>query len=117
MKSDYTNGMLRFRVTGEIDHHSALGVREVIDEEAQRHDPRVVVIDLGGIEFMDSSGLGLILGRYTRLRDRGIPLKIENPTKQIERILGMAGVDKLIPIVRTEKTEKKERKKKEVKLQ
>ena len=52
---------------------------------------------------MDSSGLGLILGRYTKIRDLQGSMKIEDPSKEIEKILTLAGVDRLIPIVKTGK--------------
>jgi stage II sporulation protein AA (anti-sigma F factor antagonist) len=86
-------------IDGDIDHHSAKYIRETIDKEIFLTRPRVMVLELSEVDFMDSSGLGLILGRYTRMREVGGLLKLSNPTPQTVKILALAGVDKLIPIV------------------
>ena len=102
LKSEYRNGLLYLKPTGEIDHHTAKTLREKIDRDIYFYHPRVAVIALSGISFMDSSGLGLILGRYTKLSDMGGKLKLENPTTEILKILRLAGVDKLIEILWTD---------------
>ena len=93
-------------IDGDIDHHSAKYIREAIDREIFLTRPTVMVLELSRVDFMDSSGLGLILGRYTRMKEiRGI-LKLSRPTPQIIKILTLAGVDKLIPIIhQTEEVE------------
>ncbi|MBQ9468824.1 MAG: anti-sigma factor antagonist [Clostridia bacterium] len=101
VSTSYSAGVLSVRLTGEIDHHSAASVRETIDRDLYTYAPRTIKLMLGGVEFMDSSGIGLILGRYTRLKEREAVLLIEDPTPQVERILVMAGIDRLIRIVRT----------------
>ena len=103
MYSEYCNNILSFKITGEIDHHSAPKVREQMDKDIFFFRPKCVILTLSGIDFMDSSGLGLILGRYTKIRDLGGVLKIEDPTKDIGKILKLAGVDKLIPIIYSNK--------------
>lgn len=101
-ESEFCNGILCFRLTGEIDHHTAPYVREQMDKDLWFYRPKSVILILDGIEFMDSSGLGLILGRYNKAKELGATVKIENPTAEIEKILKLAGVERLIPIVRTE---------------
>ena len=86
-------------IDGDIDHHSAKYIRETIDKEIFLTRPRVMILELSEVDFMDSSGLGLILGRYTRMREIGGLLKLSNPTPQTVKILALAGVDKLIPIM------------------
>ena len=86
-------------IDGDIDHHSAKYIRETIDKEIFHARPRVMILELSEVDFMDSSGLGLILGRYTRMREIGGMLKLSNPTSQTVKILALAGVDKLIPIM------------------
>ena len=86
-------------IDGDIDHHSAKYIRETIDKEIFLTRPRVMILELSEVDFMDSSGLGLILGRYTRMREVGGLLKLSNPTPQTVKILALAGVDKLIPIM------------------
>ena len=92
------NGALIVRVTGDIDHHSAIGLREEIDGELERSSPKEMILDLGGTDFMDSSGLGLILGRVRKTGERGIRLTLLNPSEQIIRILRLAGVERSLNI-------------------
>ena len=113
VESEFCNGMLNLRLSGEIDHHSAAAVREQMDRDIWFFRPALVVLSLDGVDFMDSSGLGLILGRYTRVRDLQGNMKLENPTPEIEKILRLAGVDKLIPIIRREKPKSRSKKQKE----
>ena len=94
----WSGDTLTVHLTGEIDHHAAAAVRETIDREICRVRPKTTVLDLSGIEFMDSSGLGLILGRYTKARELGTEVIIKNPSKRTEKIFRMAGADKFIKI-------------------
>lgn len=94
----YHNGALRVNLIGEIDHHSARTVREEIDKELFFYRAKVVLMDLSGIDFMDSSGLGLILGRYTKVIELGGKLKLLNPSTNVMKILELAGTEKIIPI-------------------
>jgi stage II sporulation protein AA (anti-sigma F factor antagonist) len=98
VKIEYTNNTLYVRLYGDIDHHSAKYIREEVDRSIYRYQPPTVIIDLSKVEFMDSSGLGLILGRYTKINMLGGILKVANPTDKIEEMLKLAGTDKLFPI-------------------
>lgn len=104
LTSDLTSGVLTFRVTGEIDHHGAKFLREKMDEQIYYERPGKIVIDLSDISFMDSSGLGLLLGRYTKARDLGAAFSLRNPTAEIMRILALAGADKLLTVERSDKS-------------
>ena len=64
--------ILTVKLKSEIDHHIAAGVREQIDEKMYSLLPRAIVFDLSEVNFMDSSGLGLVLGRYTKALELGI---------------------------------------------
>lgn len=80
---------------GEIDHHSARSLRERIDNELYANRPEVFVLDLSGIDFMDSSGLGLLLGRYQRATEMGCEMKLSGCTERTKKILSLAGADRL----------------------
>ena len=97
---------LMIEIEGDVDHHTAKYIRSEIDKAIFYYRPQVALLNVGNVDFMDSSGLGLILGRYTRMKEiRGI-LKLSRPTPQIIKILTLAGVDKLIPIIhQTEEVE------------
>ncbi len=86
------------RVLGDVDHHTSVGLREEIDRQLAASAPRRLVLDLSGTEFMDSSGLGLILGRYRKAQEAGCELVLLRPTSAILRILHLAGVDGMLTI-------------------
>ena len=90
---------------GEIDHHSASGVRGEMDERILEERPKKTVLDLSAIEFMDSSGLGLIMGRYALMQKLGGELTLRNPHKRIVKIFELAGLGRMVRI-EEEKEEK-----------
>lgn len=96
----WANDRLTATLRGEIDHHSAKSVREEIDHAMYLYRPKILALDLSGISFMDSSGLGLILGRYTKQKALGGKLVLANPTPAIWKLLTLSGADKLCPIER-----------------
>lgn len=116
IEPEYDLRQVLFRIHGEIDHHGAKRVREQIDEEIARHHPLTVRIDLGNVSFMDSAGLGLMLGRYTRISEYGGKLILLDPTPAIMKILSLAGADKLFPIEFTARVAKRETQDEEVRL-
>ncbi len=83
-------------LTGELDHHSAAPLRAELDALLRDDGISRLVLDLGGVSFMDSSGLGVVLGRYKILKARGGSLHITGASKPVERILKMAGVYALL---------------------
>lgn len=101
MKAYSTDGNLIVSLEGEIDHHCAAEIREGLDRLIAENKPKNLVLELADIDFMDSSGLGLVLGRYRRLNDIGSKMYIKNPAPRTEKILCMAGVDKLIKIIKS----------------
>lgn len=98
---DTVNSVLTLLPRGEIDHHSAPLIRAEADALIERHAPRVLVLDLSHITFCDSSGLGLIMGRYKKVVALGGRLIVLDPTPEISRIIALSGLDKLIPTERS----------------
>ncbi len=90
---------------GEIDHHNALRLRSELDELIARDHPSLVILDLSDIEFMDSSGLGLIMGRYALLQKTGGTLRLRNPNERILKIFQLANLGRMIAIEEKEKEE------------
>lgn len=88
------------RLDGEIDHHTAKGVREKIDFEIENNSPKILVLDFSDVTFMDSSGIGLIMGRYKQMKNIGGEVKIKNPSPNTLRVLKLAGMDRLAKIER-----------------
>ena len=104
---DSESASLKITLRGEIDHHSAVAVRSSIDEKLYEYRPRHAVMDLSRIDFMDSSGLGLIMGRYALMQKLGGDFLISEPNERVMRIFELAGMGRII------KVEKNDRKKEE----
>lgn len=86
------------RIAGEIDHHTTPGIREEIDGYLEENRPHRLILDLGATTFMDSSGLGLILGRLRKAGEEKIDMVLVNPNQSILKILRLAGVEKMLDI-------------------
>ena len=97
-ESDYSNGLLVVRIVGEIDHHSAVEMRQGIDAEIFESRPRKLILDLSAVDFMDSSGLGLVLGRYAAVQKVEGELVVLNPSNRVMKILRLAGAERKIKI-------------------
>ncbi|MBO7403548.1 MAG: anti-sigma factor antagonist [Clostridia bacterium] len=93
-----TGKTLTVFLDGDIDHHTARLIRSRIDTKVYIQRPDELILDLSRVCFMDSSGLGLILGRYAKAVELGIAFKVANPSPQIRRILDLAGTERLIKI-------------------
>ena len=95
---DQQNRSLRITLRGEIDHHSAGAVRSQIDEKLYEFRPKLATMDLSKIDFMDSSGLGLIMGRYALMQKLGGELTLRNPHERIVQIFTLAGLQRMVKI-------------------
>lgn len=95
------DGVLRVELEGEIDHHSAVATRGEIDRLIYENRPARLELALSRIGFMDSSGLGLVMGRYALIKDLGGEMAVIDPSPAIMRIFKLAGMDRLIRIERT----------------
>lgn len=85
-------------LSGEIDHHSAADMREKIDSAIDCNMPSLLVLDFGGVSFMDSSGIGLVMGRYRALQSLGAKLHITGASPQIAKVMRLAGMDRLASV-------------------
>lgn len=97
---------LFMKVCGEIDHHAVKDTRMQVDGLIVKNHPKTLVMDLSQIDFIDSSGLGFVLGRYRKMNDLKGEVLVVNPARRVEEMLKLAGADKLIKIVRTTDSDK-----------
>ena len=88
-------------VGGEVDHHGAVSVRTGIDGILAARRPSMVYLDLSAVSFMDSSGLGLIMGRLAKAKEIGASLILRNPSARVTRMIRMAGLDRIIQTTKT----------------
>lgn len=95
---DTAGDIMLVRVRGEIDHHTAAVIRNGIDSALFEKRPRRLVLDMSAVTFMDSSGLGLIMGRLSVARELGGELTVKNPSEAIDRIIRLAGMEDVINI-------------------
>lgn len=90
--------LLVFKITDEIDDHSVQMIRRKADYEIERYMPKRVVFDFDSVTFMDSAGIGFIIGRYKFANMVGAKLEVANLTQSVKRIFEMSGILKLIPV-------------------
>lgn len=93
------NGTAVAQLSGEIDHHSTKELRAELDKFVITMQPETLAIDLSSITFMDSSGIGLIIGRYKLLKECGGKLEIRSPQPYIRRVLRLSGIERIVKIV------------------
>ena len=79
-------------LAGEIDHDAAQSLRIQLDDALVSRTPQTMILDFGGVGFMDSSGVGLILGRQRSARTLGTTLQIQHAPAQLRRVLQLAGI-------------------------
>lgn len=92
------------RLVGELDHHTADKVRMMLEEEIGRGDSRHLVLSLESLQFMDSSGIGVILGRYKQIKLKGGRMVICGVNPQVYRLLEMSGLFKIMAVYENEAT-------------
>lgn len=106
---DTAGSILSIHIRGEIDHHTSSAIRTGIDSTLFERRPQKLILDLSGVSFMDSSGLGLIMGRYSVMKELGGEMAVWNPSPETRAILTLAGMDRLVRIEYPQGAEPRER--------
>lgn len=83
-------------LSGEIDHHNAPEIRERIDECVIKKQPDKLVLDFEKVSFMDSSGIGLVMGRYRLVQDKGCKIAVMNLSQHAFKVMKLAGLEKIV---------------------
>lgn len=83
-------------ISGEVDHHAARKIMEELDRQMEVVLPRHVTVDLGGVSFMDSSGIAVLLRAYKCAGRQGGDVRVVNVPDQAGRVLRTAGLQRLI---------------------
>lgn len=97
IKSKIYKRTLYILLCGELDENSAIHARDKMDELFTGNNFSQIIIDLSELEFMDSTGIGVLIGRYNKMKSRNIPIFICNPSKQAEKIFKMTGLYEIMP--------------------
>ena len=91
-------GEVTAKLKGEIDHHHAAEFRRCLDDYICRNRPSLLRLDVSDVSFMDSSGLGLLMGRYALLKRTGGDLVLYKPSKEMMRIITLSGMERVLKI-------------------
>ena len=83
-------------LSGDIDHHTAKGIRMEIDDTIERLNPELLILDFSEVHFMDSSGIGLVLSKYQQLKNQGKELQVKGATGKVLKIFELSTVTKII---------------------
>ena len=92
------NRQLTITLTGELDHHAAKGLMDSIDRCIEQSLPTKTLLDLGGLTFMDSSGIAVLLRALRQMQQIGGTLRVTDIPAQPRRVLDAAGVGRLITL-------------------
>ena len=102
IETEVNRGTLVVRLKGELDHHSADAVKARIEQAIERGDAHHIVLSMKDLTFMDSSGLGVIIGRYKQITARGGKMVVCDVSPSIYRLFEMSGLFKILSILESE---------------
>jgi stage II sporulation protein AA (anti-sigma F factor antagonist) len=89
--------VLYILLNGELDEKTAEYTRISMEKCMENVSVARIVIDLANLRFMDSTGIGVLIGRYKKMQSKGVPIYIANPSTQAERIFKMTGLYQIMP--------------------
>lgn len=93
---------LIIKLKGELDHHSAEEFRKIFAVEWGKDGAQNLIVDFKEVTFMDSSGVGALIGRYKQVDRRGGKVAICNPSRMVARLIEMSGLLRIISVYRDE---------------
>ncbi len=98
IKYSIFNDRLCFYLIGELDEHYAKGAKDYLEAVINKN-PRYkkIVFNMQDLSFMDSTGIGMLLGRYKKLKKLGVDCFIENPKVNVEKVLELSGIYEIMP--------------------
>lgn len=97
IKNRIYNNTLYVILSGDLDEHSAYNIRITLDEIFDGQGFNQIIIDLSELDFMDSTGIGVLIGRYKKMKDKNLPIYICNPSAHAEKIFKMTGLYDIMP--------------------
>lgn len=99
LEFDINGTELTAKITGELDHHVAKELRETIDLKLATGVYNILVFDFTNLNFMDSSGIAVIMGRVKNLEAVGGKVKVRTTDSKILKILKIAGITKYVEVI------------------
>lgn len=98
LKFNKVDDKLVVTLVGELDHHSAEEVRVKIDDRIERDNIKKVIMDFKEVTFMDSSGIGVVIGRLKKINNRDGKVCITNINKRVDKVFTLSGLYKIITV-------------------
>lgn len=97
LKFKRKNKTLIIQISGEIDHHTAAELRRQTESAFEQMGGRNIIFGFQEVTFMDSSGIGVMIGRYKQIQSLGGRIAIACPNEKIEEIIRLSGLSRLLP--------------------
>ena len=88
-------------LSGELDHHTAKKVKDTVEEVIRNKGVMNLIFDLSSLSFMDSSGIGVVVGRYKLIKSIGGKVAIVSTSSHVDRLLTMSGIKRIIDVFKT----------------
>ncbi|AEB75697.1 anti-sigma F factor antagonist [Clostridium botulinum] len=98
LKFEEREDILIVHMDGELDHHTAEEVRNRLDDRIERNGVNRLIMDFLNVSFMDSSGIGVVIGRYKKVSTRGGKVCMIGATGAVKRVFELSGIFKIIPL-------------------
>ena len=98
-KTNISDGVITVTLEGDLDEKSAREAREYLDQTIREKRFESMILDFAQVPFMDSTGIGVLLGRYKRLKAEGIPLCVKGINPQIDKVVRVSGLYQIIKAV------------------
>lgn len=98
LEFDHSDEKLIIKLSGELDHHSAEEVRTKIDDRIEKNNSIKVIMDFSNVSFMDSSGIGVVIGRYKKVSMKKGILCIVDAKESVKRVFDLSGLFKIIKL-------------------
>ena len=96
IKFSNVDDFLIVELIGELDHHSAEEVRVKIDDRIDRDNIKKVILNFRNVTFMDSSGIGVVIGRYRKLKNKDGHISVVEVNKRVDKVFDLSGLYKII---------------------
>lgn len=90
------NDVMIIHVNGDLDHHSSVNIRKIADEKIYENKVKNIIFDFEKTDFMDSSGVGVIMGRFKMIRSLGGKIIAVNVKRNVDKILTFSGLNKIV---------------------
>lgn len=97
LKFSKRNGTLIVRIVGEIDHHTCEYLRVAVERNFEKIRGKNMIFEMSGVDFMDSSGIGAVIGRYKLAKCMGGGVAVACPNERVKQIFHLSAMDKIIP--------------------